>query len=91
VGSAPNRGRVYFSGIGESNSQDGVFSNTVMADLKALVQTWADGFTISGTNTKLQILRRPSAKFPTYVAHPVEFVKRTDVTRSQRRRNLGSA
>lgn len=90
VGGPPNRGRVYFSGGAESGQADGRWDNPMMSDLKEMVEDWAAGYTILGSSTSLQILRRPSAVFSTYVANPVEFVVRTDVTRSQRRRNLAA-
>jgi len=88
VGPAPNRGRIFFSGMAEDSQNDGQFENVVMAGLKSLVEDWRDGLNVLGTTSSLQILRRPSDKFPTYVANPVQIVTRTDFSRSQRRRNL---
>jgi len=48
-----------------------------------------DGITYDTTTASLQIARRPSAKFPAYVFHPVQTVTTTEFNRSQRRRNLG--
>ena len=89
TGPKPNRGRVYFSGIGEVNQSNGTWSGTAMVELKALVELWIAGFQVQGSNTSLQILRRPSTVFPTYIANPVQFANRRDNTTSQRRRNLG--
>lgn len=91
VGPAPNRGRIYFSGLGESNQSAGVWASGAKVALRDMVIAWAAGFSIGGFNPRLQILRRPSAKFPTYVANPVQLVTGTDPVRSQRRRNLPSA
>ena len=88
VGPAPNRGRIYFTGFSETVVGNGVWTNGALAEMKLLVEEWVTGYTIQGTNTSLQILRRPSDKFPTYVANPAQTVNRRDFTRSQRRRNL---
>lgn len=88
TGPKPNRGRIYFSGAGEGAQSDGQWDGAVMTAMKALVEEWAAGFLIQGITTSLQILRRPSAVFPLYVANPVQLVSRRDFTRSQRRRNL---
>jgi len=87
VGAAPNRGRIYFTGFGEGSYTAGVWETGVRNDMRSLVQAWRDGITISGITASLQIARRPSAVFPTYVFNQVETVGTEEQARSQRNRN----
>jgi len=89
TGPRPNRGRVYFSGAGEGSQSDGTWSNSLMSQLKSLVEAWAVGFQVEGSNSSLQICHRPSGPSDDYFANPVQLVNRRDNTTSQRRRNLG--
>jgi len=87
VGPGPNRGRVYFSGLPETVQGDGVWTVAVRNVFSQLVVAWRDGFNIGGVTASLQILRRPSDKFPAYVANPVQSISVERAVRSQRRRN----
>lgn len=87
VGAAPNRGRIYFSGFGETSQTDGTWDASARQGMKAMIDNWISGFEIQGVNTSLQILRRPSAVFEEYVANPAQLSVGIGSTRSQRRRN----
>lgn len=90
VGDRPNRGRIYFCGLGEVNQNNGIFATQMAFDFAEMVRGWRDGFNIQGINASLQILRRKSDKFPQYVANPVQFATGDTISRTQRRRQRGS-
>lgn len=87
TGARPNRGRIYFSGLPEDRQSDGFWTTATKNTLRSLVQEWRDGLNVAGINTSLQIARRPSDVYPSYVFNPVQFVTGTEAVRSQRRRN----
>lgn len=87
TGPAPNRGRIYFSGLSEGAFVGGEWQTSDRNSLRSLVQAWRDGITVGGFTASLQIARRPSAVFPTYTFNQVEIVGTEAGARSQRNRN----
>lgn len=87
VGSRPNRGRIYFSGLPESAQNNGIYSTGARAPFETLVTVWKDGLPTSEGSHFLRILRRPSMVFPSYVSSAVSFVTSTGGAKNQRRRS----
>lgn len=87
---APNRGRVYLGGVSDAGLSAGLFTQATVDAAEDLVQSWVDGLDIGGSLAQLRILRRPSAKFPSFVSNPIDSVigRLNPATQRRRRRSV---
>lgn len=89
VGPRPNRGRVYFCGLTEVDTNDGLWVTGVAVEFRNLVQEWADGVAVTGNTYFLRILRRPNPpEWDTYTSNPVTGTSLKSVPATQRRRRI---
>lgn len=88
IGSAPNRGRIYFGGYVETAQSNSIWSLGARGDAIEMVNGWKDGITVLQSSVFLRILRRPSGVFPSYVSNPVSLVGSTAPIRTIRNRAL---
>lgn len=73
-GPRPNRGRIYFGGLGENHQVDSQWEATVLASYEALVTQWANGLTVTGGNAFLRIARVDFANNVWLADSPVETI-----------------
>ena len=89
VGAKPNRGRVYFAGLCENNTNGNVMNATVVTDFETLVESWRDGVSDAPDTVFLRIMGRPSPTRPSYLSSPVDLVTGRARIGTQRRRRRG--
>jgi len=86
VGSRPNRGRIYFSGLTEASINNGIYNTGTRDKFEDMVDGWKDGLVLPPDTTFMRILRRPSNVFTSYISNPISLVGSTGPARNQRRR-----
>jgi len=90
AGTTPNRGRIYFAGLGEAAQENGVWNSPVVDRFRFLVEYWAGGFGPAGQESFLAIASRPTITNPAYTLNPVSAVIGRSIVATQRRRRIGS-
>lgn len=89
IGAKPNRGRIYFMGLGENNTTDNVWNASLVTAFELLVEGWRDGLAAAPDTVFLRIMSRPTPERPSYLSSPVETVTGRARIATQRRRRRG--
>jgi len=90
VGPKPNRGRIYFMGLTENNTEDGVWTAPTIGRFALLVDEFVQGIVSAPDTVFLRILGRPIPdKRPTYISSPVQLATIRGRVATQRRRRRG--
>lgn len=90
AGTTPNRGRIYFTGLGEAAQTGGVWNSAVVDRFRFLVEYWRDGIGPAGQEAFLHIASRPTITRPSFLLNPVQTVIGRSICATQRRRRIGS-
>lgn len=85
----PNRGRIYFGGYTETSLTDGLWEQSTLDNVTALVDDWIEGIDADGTDCFLRIMRRPVGTTSGWLSNGVDTAVARQVPATIRGRRRG--